>query len=106
MMALLLLLPWAGVVFLLLSAWLWWKASRIEIPETIGFVQSHVGEGGPIKKLDAVLVRLREQSRLNARGAICAAVAAGLFAIEKVIEQWPSIKAMWPSIRSMLGGAA
>jgi hypothetical protein len=83
-----LLLPWASVMCLSLSAWFWWKASaRIEIPETIGWVQFRIGEGGPIKALDAVLGRLREQSTLNATGARWAAGAVILIAIEKAIEQ-------------------
>jgi hypothetical protein len=91
---LLLLLPWASIVCLFLSAWFWWKASaRIEIPKTIGFVQSPIGEGGPIKKLDAVLDSLREQSRLNAKGAIWAAAAVILLVIERTIQQWDILAA-------------
>jgi hypothetical protein len=82
-----LFLPWATVICLSLSAWFWGASARIEIPETIGFVQSHAGEGGSIKKLDAVLSRLREQSRLSATGARWAVGAVILMAIEKAIEQ-------------------
>ena len=100
-----LLLPWASIICLSLSALFWWKASLIEIPKTIGFVQSRVGEGGPIERLDAVLVRLREQSRLNAKGAVWAAVAVIIFAIEKAIEQWEAIKLALDWMLRVLAGA-
>jgi hypothetical protein len=60
-------LPWLSVALALVSAWYWFKASRIPIPPTV-IIPGAFGYNRNAD-LEAVLAQLREQSRLNVWGA-------------------------------------
>jgi hypothetical protein len=59
-----------SLVFAALSASLWLVAALAKLPTTI-WLQSGVGGGRPSSEMEAVLARLRWQSRLNAAAAFC-----------------------------------
>ena len=65
---------WFAFGFGLLAAVLWFAASLVEVPRTVG-LQMGVGGGRPSPELDAVLDKLRLQSRLNAFAALSTAVS-------------------------------
>src|SRR3954468_21303330 len=70
-------LKWASIVFQALAAGFWGWASIVKTPPKI-WVQAHVGYGGTSEDLQALANALQRQSRLNACGAGCAAVAAAI----------------------------
>jgi hypothetical protein len=70
--------------FGLLAAAIWLAASLVKVPRTV-WLQSGVGGGRPSLELDAVLDKLRLQSRLNAAAALSTALSVLLQVLPEMI---------------------
>jgi hypothetical protein len=78
-------LKWSSVLFGLVAAVLWFASACVRIPtvyraEGVYLVPDRPGEK---QQLEPYVRPLRRQSRWNAAGAVCAAIAVGLDALAK-----------------------
>jgi hypothetical protein len=69
----------------LLAAALWLAASLVKVPRTV-WLQMGAGGGRPSPELDAILDKLRLQSRLNALAALSTALFVLLEVLSKVLK--------------------
>jgi hypothetical protein len=69
--------------FGLLAAAIWLAASLVKVPKTVWLVMG-VGGGRPSPELDAILNKLRLQSRLNAAAAFFTALSILLQVLPQV----------------------
>jgi hypothetical protein len=72
--------------FGVLAAVIWFVASFVKVPRTV-WLQAGVGGGRPSPELDAVLDKLRLQSRLNALAAFLTALSVLLQVLPQVLNE-------------------